>query len=74
MESDRINLFPNTKMLHRLNMQIPGIIKVGVATLAAIGVTLTQATDWLKLLSVCVALGYSIYKWITDIMDRRKGK
>jgi len=42
-------------------------IKPGIAVFIAWGVSLTEVTDVIKLISACVALGYGVWKWRKDV-------
>ena len=50
-------------MPHRFLYKNPDVTSVILAHLAAIGVTLTQAEQWLKIVSLLLAIGYGAWKW-----------
>lgn len=51
------------KSMHQINIEF---IKPGIAVLMAWGISLTDVADTVKLLSACVALGYGVWKWVSD--------
>lgn len=47
-------------------------VKVSLVQVGAIALTMQDTTDFLKLLSVGIALGYTAWKWITDVREYRR--
>ena len=50
-------------MPHRFIYKNPDVLSVIAAHLIAMGVTLTQAEQWLKIVSLLLAISYGVWKW-----------
>lgn len=53
----------NSKSMHHLNIEFA---KPLIALAIVHGITLTDVSDTIKVLTACVALGYAIWKWVSD--------
>lgn len=60
-------------MPHRIATVIH-ICQVLIAHALAIVITLTDVSDWLKIVSLLLAIGYTAWRWITDVKNLKKKK
>lgn len=44
--------------------ELKDTIQVGVANVSAIGISISQANEILTLVSLCLAISYTIYKFV----------
>ena len=61
-------------MPHRFIYKNPDILSVLVAHLMAIGVTLTDVEQWLKIASLVLAIGYGAWKWQHEFRKAKNEK
>lgn len=58
-------------MPHRVIAAIH-ICQVLIAHALAIVITLTDVSDWLKIVSLLLAIGYTAWRWRTDVKNIKK--
>lgn len=47
-------------------------IEIGFAQVMAIGLSLSDVEQWLRILSLCLAISFGIYKWVEKLRNKDK--
>ena len=50
------------------------VIKVALLQLIALGIALSDVKEVLSIISICIAIGYGIWKWRQDIKNKKSKK